>query len=74
MPKAETVPGRGSVSGGGEARASERPPRGVPHPRHGLRHELWVNAAFDEGGGDRMYVWKGSSFKGLGKWTCGLFR
>ncbi len=37
-------------------------------------HELWVNAAFDEGGGDRMYVWKGSSFKGLGKWTCGLFR
>ncbi len=36
-------------------------------------HELWVNAAFDEGGGDRMYVRKGDSFDGLGKWTCGLY-
>jgi len=35
-------------------------------------HELWVNAAFDEGGGDRMFVRKGDSFEGLGKWTCGL--
>ncbi|MCA9657458.1 MAG: hypothetical protein KC486_03890 [Myxococcales bacterium] len=35
-------------------------------------HELWLNAAFDEGGGDRMYVWKGDKFDGLGKWTCGL--
>ncbi|MEZ4382879.1 MAG: hypothetical protein R3A79_16205 [Nannocystaceae bacterium] len=34
--------------------------------------ELWLNAAFDEGGGDRMYVWKGDTFNGLGKWTCGL--
>lgn len=36
------------------------------------RRELWINAAFDEGGGDRMYQWKGSAFEPLGKWTCGM--
>jgi hypothetical protein len=35
-------------------------------------HELWINAAFDEGGGDRMYQWKGDKFEPLGKWTCGM--
>ncbi len=35
-------------------------------------HELWVNAAFNEGGGDRMYRVDGDGFKALGKWTCGM--
>ena len=36
------------------------------------RHELWINATFDEGGGDRMVQWKGDAFEPLGKWTCGM--
>lgn len=35
-------------------------------------YELWINAAFDEGGGDRMVELKGSDFKPLSSWTCGL--
>ncbi len=35
-------------------------------------HELWINAAFNEGGGDRIYKAEGDSFKALSKWTCGM--
>jgi len=35
-------------------------------------HELWVNAAFNEGGGDRIYQVNANAFKPLGKWTCGM--
>jgi hypothetical protein len=35
-------------------------------------HELWVNAAFNEGGGDRLVQIKGDAVKPIGKYSCGL--
>ena len=35
-------------------------------------HELWVKAAFAEGGGERLYELKGGAAKAIGNWSCGL--